>query len=689
MTAVAGVAIAASTLSGCSKQYRDSIGLVAELRPYRGCDQLLDDLRSFGQERVRSTTDFDTGVGESLVQTDRVAGRAASAAPQPMDAGTVAGPAVEDAPGEASSTGTNNQEADVDEADMVKVVGDRVVTVSRGRLVVLSMAGGSPALIGSVDLPGTTSAGTLLVQGDRAIVIGQGDDARSRLTEVSLHGDPAVSKSLEVDGTVLDGREHDGTIRLVMSSELGGRIPVVQPGSDTSASLDQARRANLDAIRRSTIEDWMPQVHDGGKSRPLLPCDRMMRPAEASGLGLLSILSMADGLDSLTGTAIVADTGITYASTTGLYVATSGWPTADRDDTETPRTPPTDGPVTDIHRFAITGDAPAAYEASGRIEGSILNQYSMSESHGRLRVATTRRSSATAACPSERGCIEPMRAGGTDSQVVILERDGTSLKEIGRVDGLGKGEQIKAVRYVGDTAYVVTFRQTDPLYVLDLSAPTAPRLVGELKLPGFSQYLHPVGDDLLLGVGVDGDDDGQTDGAKVSLFDVSDPLHPVEASKWTSRAQFEFMTGYDPHAFHWDASRSTVLLPYLGACFENDCEEEASGVLVVRIEGRSLTEIGRIRHHGTGSTVEPPSGPATTTTVAGESTAGIGESTAGIGADGVAAPDPGVAAPVVPLDPLARIERVFVMGDRIVTVSDEMLAAHTVDDLQLVGSVRW
>ena len=100
---------------------------------------------------------------------------------------------------------------------------------------------------------------------------------------------------------------------------------------------------------------------------------------------------------------------------------------------------------------------------------------------------------------------------------------------VGRVGGLGRGERVYAVRFVDDVGYVVTFRQVDPLYTLDLSNAERPRVLGELKIAGYSSYLHPIGDDLLLGIGQDATEQGRTLGTQLSLFDVSDLRRPAPA----------------------------------------------------------------------------------------------------------------------------------------------------------------
>ena len=154
---------------------------------------------------------------------------------------------------------------------------------------------------------------------------------------------------------------------------------------------------------------------------------------------------------------------------------------------------------------------------------------------------------------------EPVPA--TEGRLTVLRPgpDGV-LTEIGHVDDLGVGERVQSVRFTDDTAYVVTFRQVDPLFAIDVSDPTAPRVLGELKIPGFSEYLHPLGDGLLLGVGVDADDRGVTTGAKVSLFDVSDPARPVETSVLSYPDASSRLRG-DPLAFTWDPLRRTASFP--------------------------------------------------------------------------------------------------------------------------------
>lgn len=194
----------------------------------------------------------------------------------------------------------------------------------------------------------------------------------------------------------------------------------------------------------------------------------------------------------------------------------------------------TEKAYTKLISFDITGEKPT-FKASSSVQGSCLDTFSMDEYGGYVRIATQ---------------------GSDGNRVYVLDGE---LKEVGKIENIAPGEVIKAVRFSGNTGYVVTFYQTDPLFVLDLSEPTAPVIKGELKLPGFSEYLHPVGDGLLLGIGTDGTENGINSNAKLSLFDVSDPSAPKEADTLKIKnASLE--TEYK--AFVADPESNTFLVPY-------------------------------------------------------------------------------------------------------------------------------
>ncbi|HSH59494.1 MAG TPA: beta-propeller domain-containing protein, partial [Acidimicrobiales bacterium] len=271
---------------------------------------------------------------------------------------------------------------------------------------------------------------------------------------------------------------------------------------------------------------------------------------------MVSVLSV-DAEDPRPGPAatVLGAGELVYASAKNLYVTTTRWtgPVPLEDGSDNARTRPGIVPgegTTDIHKFAITDKVRTQYLASGRVPGRVLNQFSMSELSGDLRVATT--SDGTSQGRDE--------TGASESRVSVLRQEGEALNTVGSVDGLGKGERIYAVRFLGDRGYVVTFRQTDPLYVIDLADPTRPAVKGELKIPGYSAYLHPVGEHRLIGVGQEATEQGRPVGTQVSLFDVSDPGSPerlAQAVLPRSHSEAEF----DHHAFLYWPSTGLTLLP--------------------------------------------------------------------------------------------------------------------------------
>ncbi len=186
-----------------------------------------------------------------------------------------------------------------------------------------------------------------------------------------------------------------------------------------------------------------------------------------------------------------------YCSQDALYVARPNYDSAD-------------GSYSDLYAFSLNGTE-ITFKASGTVKGNFLNQFSFDEYEGNLRVATTYYS---------------YKHDVDVSSIYVLNKN---LELIGALEDIAYDEQVKSVRFMGDTGYIVTFRNTDPLFTLDLSDPTAPKVVGEVKLPGFSSYLHPVGEGLVVGLGYDGDEENADfNTIKVSLFDVSDMKNPKE-----------------------------------------------------------------------------------------------------------------------------------------------------------------
>jgi hypothetical protein len=245
-------------------------------------------------------------------------------------------------------------------------------------------------------------------------------------------------------------------------------------------------------------------------------------------------------------------------------------------------------PVTTICTAFDTSGATTPYLGSGRVAGRLLNSFSLSEHDGVLRVATTVDS------------VDGMVA--SESALETLVEDPAGLVSRGRLAGLGTTEQIYAVRFSADIAYVVTFRRTDPLYTIDLSDPAAPRLLGELKVSGYSAYLHPAEPGRLIGVGQDATDEGRTLGTQVSTFDVRDLAVPVQEDR-LSFPDSSSPVEYEHRAFLWWAADRVAVVPLESYPFDEETGEAVGrpflGAVAVEVgDDGSLAERGRVTHQG-------------------------------------------------------------------------------------------
>jgi hypothetical protein len=573
-------------------------GLATQLVPFDRCDALLDWIIGNAIDHV-GPYGFDSWGGwwpggDRLFATTTMAGAEA-----------VADDAASGAP---SITSTNLQEAGVDEPDLVKTDGDRIVVVSGQRIHLLTIDGGNLELRSTIDLP-VWSDHVFLV-GDRVTVVATqwggviplGVDAvesdiapfpqlpTTTIVEIDISDitQPVVARTLEMDGRYVSSRLVDGAVRIVLSSGPTGFAWVYPEGSGLRAER-AAEQANRQLILDSTVDNWLPYYilsdGDGGviAEGTAVDCSRVSHPEEFSGLTALSLITLTpEGLDIADATAVFADGETVYSSTDAAYVATTAWTDPERIGSGGGGSGD-DGVTTQIHRFALS-PLSADYTGSGEVDGYLLSQWSMSEHDGHLRVATTSQ-------PAWWG-----DDGSSASAVTVLEVEPDALIPVGSVGDLGKGERIYAVRFIEDTGYVVTFRQVDPLYVIDLSDPEAPSLTGELKIPGYSAYLHPVGDGLLLGVGQDAEEDGGTVGAQVSLFDVTDPGDPQRTDNHTVKDAWSEVEA-DHHAFLFDPAHRIAVVP-LQQWWIDDVRGGRNGsvALILRVDASGISEVGAVDH---------------------------------------------------------------------------------------------
>lgn len=571
------------------------ITLAGSLQAFDACEDFLADVKTQARDQVGPYGIGPYGIArDGMFFAQRVDALAASGATGGAAGEDSAAPSAPPVSGKDFS-GTNVQEKGIDEPDIVKTNGEVMVVASGGTVRVIE-PGDKPKQIGLVDVPGLGGDQLLLVD-DRVLVFGVPQDAvayrqagvpnvQTSVSVVSIErpSEPRLLGTTTVDGSFVNARLIDGTARLVVQSG-GPRIDWLQPMGDFrteqewQAQSTIATQRNQELLANSTAEQWLPTATDSeGKSTPLVDCERIHRPEEPAGTALTTVLSVDRDGKLGEAVSVMANAGTVYASGTGLYVATMEQAFFPGPAADVAAPPQPESFETQIHRFDITDPARAYYVGSGKVPGHLLNQFSMSEHDGRLRVATTK------GFPG---------GNGTESVVTVLEPQAGQLVQVGQVGGLGKDERIYSVRFIGDMGYVVTFRQTDPLYVIDLSNPAAPAVTGELKINGYSAYLHPISDSLLLGVGQDATDQGQRLGMQLSLFDVSDPAAPKRLHQ-TSIPNTQTEAEWDHRAFlYWEPTKLTVV-----PLFDYRVGGLAAGYSVDAENG--IKEIGRIEHASAG-----------------------------------------------------------------------------------------
>jgi hypothetical protein len=601
----------------------------AELDAFRGCGDALAGLRrataasvtAYGLPGSPSAVSF--GAEKSAAGGVDNAGAPAAAAPA---AGASAAAAPADGGGaQAAYSATNTAEPGVDEPDLVKTDGRRIVTIEGSMLTVVDAT--SRQVTGSLMLPGggvsgsgvsgsggiaapksasTTFSGAanLLLSGDHALVLASGYGSvepgtarsvspvsRAQLLLVDLSGVPRVISSYSIDGTLLDARQVGSVVRVVTQTAPHLAFPVMSP----SASQAQTLAANRAAVARAGVDAWLPGYTSTDEGSTVsstvsgtVPCTSVSRPAVYSGTNMLTVETFDlsfPALGSGTPVSIEADGDTVYGTASSLYIASSNrWAgPASRAVAGARSLPGGIRQQTQIYRFDISQAGPPRYAASGVVPGYLVDQYAMSEWNGYLRVAsTTGLSWAAADGPSPAGAS----ASPSSSGVYTLSLASFTMPIVGKVTGLGSGERIYSVRFLGSVGYVVTFRQTDPLYTVDLRDAAHPRVVGSLALTGYSAYLHPASSSQLIGIGQSADSMGHVGGMQVSLFDVSDLAAPTRLATYALKGGSS-AAEFDPHAFLYWPSASLMVVPLDGG--------SSNGDLVLRVSGGSLTQVGLLQ----------------------------------------------------------------------------------------------
>lgn len=518
------------------------------------------------------------------------------------------------AKGPSAYTKTNTQVGGVDEADFVKNDGTRILQLVGQKLYATrSWPANSLAISGSLAIEGYPTQ-MFLDEKNRVVIFssvytkydgfvdgggviggrGGGADVAlcagdgcgyypSNTTKVTVIDATDVSKltvtsEYYLPGSYANSRRIGSAVRIVLRDSFrwpstlkwwpestDGSLYMKGNESKLDAAIETMKADNERLIRAQTLTQWLPaqkrKLVDGKTVDVPINCSDFYKSNASVHLGVATVATLdldAAATQPITRTSILGEVGEIYASKSSLYLASQHW-------WWWPKPGQTDH--TYLHKFDITDKSRARYVASGGVEGHIVDQFSMDESEtGFFRIATTISTRVPDADPK----TNPWGRIETTNRISVLKESAGSLLVHGKSEDLAKGERIYSSRFVGDRGFVVTFRQVDPLFTFDLSNPAAPRRVGELKVPGFSTYIHPLDANNLLTIGVYQPDPGmggmvdwRERRLQLSIFDVSDFANPKQkCTQLVGTAYGWSEANYEHKAFNYFPERKLLAIPF-------------------------------------------------------------------------------------------------------------------------------
>ena len=441
---------------------------------------------------------------------------------------------------------TNVRENGVGEADIVKTDGKNIYTLCRSVVTITAIDNGSMEKLASIEQGAERYVEDIYVQDDKLVLfgtlgrqVGNSEDSEAydgyyenntyvQVYDISDPSNPKEIGNMEQSGGYNTSRIVDGYVYVLSQ---------FHPYEDNVTARDLW---------------YIPEVQ--GKS---IEAENIYMPQEAEGneYTIITAFSLDDPSEKTDSKAVFGYSDVCYVSENNIYITSNCY-----EDSDVSRTL--------IRKISYT-DGKLAGVAQTKIKGMLNDSFSIDEYEGNLRLVTTideiysnddimplnetadetadkngTTDKSDASKVTEKAVAENVKDAvpGTNSLYVLNDK----LEIIGSIHNLAKDETIYSARFMGDTGYFVTYRQVDPLFSVDLSDPENPKILGELKIPGFSEYLHPYGDGKLLGIGRDVSEDGfTTEGVKLSMFNVTDPSNVTEENKYTIEESYGTDVGYN------------------------------------------------------------------------------------------------------------------------------------------------
>ena len=505
------------------------------------------------------------------------------------------------------ATSTNLQEADVDEADILKHDGTtifyKVSTNTQASIKLTTfeaLANNVTTPFNQITFPNTQNISEMYLVDERLVVLSFGySPTNTTESIVDIFDVSDTQNILKISSYHIDGNRVTSRVvgdNLYLVSQFSPQISMTYPKIYTTApkecqeyfeGVNYTMQTNYIACYNLnkeydsglyyrydyenpliTVVDLMPEIRlNETEIEPLITPQRLYASSKQNQNSTLTTVSnFAIHAGSYTqSNSFVGYSSLQYASSKALYLVSNEYPFYYDFTNYKERS--------NIYKFNL--DSNLSYQGLGEVYGHALNQFSLSEYNDILRIATTEGFS--------------WGSDGTQNTLYTLAQESDALQIKGILSGLGKeNETIKAVRFMGHRAYIVTFRQTDPLYTIDISDPTRPQKVGELHINGYSDYLHPIGEDKLLGFGRNADDQGRVRGLKLELFDVSDFAHPTSLDTILFADNTSSDLEYNHKALAYRSSDNLFAFPYQSYDYTGYYGTMLNTLGVYQVEGNQL-----------------------------------------------------------------------------------------------------
>ncbi len=463
-----------------------------------------------------------------------------------------------------SYSATNIQVEGVDEADILKTDGEYIYLVSGNNITIVKAYPPEEAeVLSRIELNGTVVG--IFINGERLVVFEQSNPyiffrplaeeesvpyetfgVSIKVYDVLDRRSPVLKNEIALDGWYFNSRMIGDYVYAVINQ------PVTHPSSEDEDNV------------------ILPKVYVNGGVREIPASEIYYSDVVDYAYTYTTVFALNvqnDWEEPTHKTILMGSTSSMYVSSDNIYVAIPKWTTSEVKTLGSLSifTLQVEGESTILYRIHVEGPTIES-EASGEVPGRVLDQFSMDEYNGHFRIATTTGQVWSSETPSQ-------------NHVYVLNMN---LSIVGRLEDLAPGERIYSARFMGERCYIVTFKKVDPLFVISIEDPTNPIVLGKLKIPGYSDYLHPYDENHVIGIGKETVEAEEGDfawyqGVKISLFDVSDVEKPKEIAKYEIGDRgTDSPVLRDHHAFLFDRSKNLLVLPVLVA--EIDPEKYPNGV---------------------------------------------------------------------------------------------------------------